>query len=123
MQINILDLKLIFLPNVILINSGNNVELIDSSTNIVECQLNYDSSFQDLEIVDEELYQKEDYFSKAPRIRRFIESKVIKLSPPPKIDNDHNLPMILTIGPMMTMGIMSAVTLVSTGMKLVSGTT
>lgn len=50
---------------------------------------------------------------KAPRIRRFYEPKTIKLSTPPRSDEDDQLPLALVIGPMLTMGIISAMTMVT----------
>jgi len=123
-QINIYNLKLIFLKNLLLIGNGNEtIEVIESNTHIKEYMIGNLEEIKNIEVEDEDLYQKEDYFSKAPRIRRFIETKVIKLSPPPKLENNQELPMILTIGPMMTMGIMSSVSLISVGKSLISGST
>lgn len=123
-QINIYGLKIIFLKGRILINCSNErLMVIENSANISNCMVDISSELKNIELEEQSLYKKEDYYSKSPRIRRFVENKVIKLSPPPKNDSNHELPIILTIGPMMTMGIMSAVSLVSTGSKLFSGQT
>ena len=63
---------------------------------------------------DVDLYDKKDYYSKSPRLRRIIETKNIKLSAPPRDGNSNEMPLILTVGPMFTMGIVSLVMLVNT---------
>ena len=78
---------------------------------------------KDLEFKDAELYTKEDYFSKSPRLRRVTETKHIDLSPPPREDTNKDLPMILTIGPMLTMGVMALVMLLNTANRLYLGET
>ncbi len=72
---------------------------------------------------DKELYDKNDYFSKAPRIRRIIESKEIRLSPPPPSQDSPELPLILTIGPMLTMGMMSFMNMFNVVNRIMSGET
>lgn len=70
-------------------------------------------SQENIEIRDTDLYNNDDFFMKAPRIRRFYEPKTIKLSTPPRSDEDDQLPLALVIGPMLTMGIISAMTMVT----------
>ena len=107
-QINIYGLKIIFLKGQMLINCPNERLMITENTaNISKCVIDVSSELKNLELEEQTLYRKEDYYSKSPRIRRYIETKIIKLSPPPKNDTNHELPIILTVGPMMTMGIMT----------------
>lgn len=121
-SINIYGLKIIFLKGLILINNlGGNVIVRDVDSRLSKYVFPSLESAKDIEIKDVNLYEKEYYFSKAPRIRRIIETKVIKLSPPPRDGSNSDLPMILTIGPMLTMGITSGVTLLSTITKISSG--
>lgn len=121
-QLNIYGLKIMFLPNLLLINNpGNRVKIDDIQSQIQYYYLNSDEKPKNVEFKDEELYKKDDYFSKAPRIRRIIETKEIRIDPPPRDSENQDLPLILTIGPMLTMGLTSAVTLVSTISKLYSG--
>lgn len=106
-KISIFSLKIIILQNIILINNPNNDDnLILSSSGLVIKEFNLDQN-DNLEIKDRDLYIKEEYFSKSPRIRRRIETKEIKMSPPPDTRPPEELPFILTIGPMLTMGLLS----------------
>ncbi|MBR2245851.1 MAG: type VII secretion protein EssC [Bacilli bacterium] len=52
---------------------------------------------------------------------RVIETKEIEFSQPPSSDKEKELPFLLTVGPMMTMGIMSVVTLVNVFGKIAQG--
>ena len=120
-QINIFGFKMIFLKELILLNNPNNMITINT-TSINEYGLNQDQDYQDLELKDVNLYEKEDYFTKTPRLKRTITTKQIQLSPPPKSEKSEKLPFLLTIGPMMTMGVMSGVMLYRSLSKLIDGT-
>ena len=117
--INIFGLKIIILSNTILINSHpNRLAINEQLAKIVKFNYPAQEQNQNIEIKDKELYSKEEYYSKSPRIRRIIETKYIELSQPPKTTENAELPLILTIGPMMTMGTMSIVTIVNTMTRL-----
>ena len=111
--------KLMFLDNLLFQNNpGGNVKVFAERAGIVSYDLPDGEEIRDFVVKDRDLYLDTDYFSKAPRIRRIIETATIKLSPPPHKDSLEDLPFILTIGPMLTMGIMSLVTLIDLGNKL-----
>ena len=120
-QINIFGFKIIFLKELLLMNNPNNMVNINT-TSINEYELNQDQDYQDIEIKDVNLYEKDDYYTKTPRLKRSITTKEIQLSPPPNSEKKDDLPPILTIGPMMTMGVMSGITLYRSLSKLIDGT-
>lgn len=123
-QINIYGLKIMLLNGMLLINNPQgNVIINVQSANIIPKKIVNDGEPQDFNIKDVDLYTKEDYFSKAPRIRRIIQTKMINLSPPPKPTGEDKMPLILTIGPMLTMGVISLVMLINTISKITSGIT
>ena len=118
-KINIYGLNIIILNDIFLINNPiNRVSINQTHANISKYEFRDYIEPQNVTIKDVNLYNKNDYFSKSPRIRRIIETKVIKLSPPPKPEGNTELPMILTIGPMLTMAITSGVTLINTVSKI-----
>lgn len=117
-QINIYHLKIVILPNIILIIGDNNILL----NNILKFNLK-NLAFQiddieDISIDDQQLYNKSDYYFKTPRLRRFIKTKDIKFSKPPVSNNSDEMPAILTLGPMFTMAIVSGVTVSNSIMNL-----
>ncbi len=114
-ELNIYGLKLMFLNGFLLLNNPHNtVTCNTASAKLSSYQLTYGNDPQDLEIKDAELYSKDDYFSKSPRIRRTIKTKEITLSPPPRQDKETEMPLLLTIGPMLTMGCVSLIMFLNT---------
>ena len=120
-KITIFSLEIILLKNMIFMNNpGNTVKIPNLDFGLLPYKDNDDEP-KNIIIQDKDLYDKKDYYSKSPRIRRVIETKKIKLSPPPSKNDNEELPFILTVGPMATMGIMSIVMLVNTIMRISNG--
>ena len=123
-QINIFGLKLTFFNGLLLINNPKNaIQISQTSAKISYYYLEPGQPPKNLEVKDIDLYSKDDYFSKSPRLRRVTETKEINLSPPPRQEAEKDMPFILTIGPMLTMGIMSLVILLNTANKIYIGDT
>jgi len=120
--INIYGLQIIVLNGILLMNNPMGKVKVTTS-NIFKKRLVNSEKPQEREMKEVDLYTKEEYFSKAPRLRRVIEKKIINLSPPPKSEGETQMPLILTIGPMMTMGIVSLVMVINTISKITAGTT
>ena len=120
--IHIYGLRIVFLNNLILINNPmNSINLNLNNTTLSKYNFPPESDYVDNEIKDRELYVKEDYFSKSPRIRRLIHTKEIEFSSPPKLEGERELPLLLTIGPMATMAILSGIRLASVISNIASG--
>ncbi len=122
-KINILNLKVIILSNIFIINNPNDIVNI----NILKAQIQEfkyaQEEYQNNEIKDIDLYKKDDYFTKSPRIRRIIEEKTIKLDAPPKQKESEKMPLILTIGPMLSMGVTSSMMVLNTIIQIGNGQT
>ena len=120
--INIFGFKIIFLNNKVLINNpGNNVVVGDLS-GLTLYLFENEKPNRNIHIEEKSLYEKKDYFSKSPRIRRIIETKDITLTPPPH-NSDDDIPMIMTIMPMIIMSLTSCVMIINVFTKLGSGET
>ena len=120
--LNIYGLKVVVLNGLILINNPmNSIQFNLTNTTLGQFKFPEGTEPQDEEIRDRELYTKEDYFSKSPRIRRLIKTKEIEFSAPPKAEGEKELPLILTIGPMATMAILAGVRLASVISNIASG--
>lgn len=112
-------LKIMFLYNMLIVNNPKGrVSINLQSAHIRTFNIPQDREPVDVVIKDKDLYDKDDFFSKSPRIRRFVETKKVELSPPPKKNENEELPLIMTIGPMLTMGITSIVTIGNTINKI-----
>ncbi len=75
---------------------------------------------KNIEVKNLELYSKNSYFSKPPRLRRMIHTKEIKLSAPPRDDSKDEMPIALVVGPMLTMGVMAGTMLLNTLLRISS---
>ena len=123
-SLNIYGLKLIFLNKYIIVICSNESYGIDfNETKLRGVSFNNISDEQNVVFKDKKLYDKKDYFLKSPRIRRVHEEKTIKLSQFPNTEGEKNLPLILTIGPMFTMGAVSFIMVTSTLQKIKVGET
>ena len=111
--IDVYGLRLTVLPKYLIVNNPNNMVSIDTAV-LTPYNLSDGGAESNLEVKDRDLYELSDYFSKAPRLRRSIETKVIKLDKPPEAEASQKQPLLLTLGPMFTMAITSMVTLGST---------
>ena len=123
-ELEIYGLRIIFLNGLILVNNvQNKLKLNMEGSGVINYLIPKESKTDNLEYKDVDLYNKEDYFSKSPRLRRIIETKTIKLSAPPRDDSGNDMPILLVIGPMLTMGIISISTVFQTIVNIKSGLT
>lgn len=76
------------------------------STTYDNMEEQYTESEEDL---DMKWYKEEDYFHKTPRFVSEIKEKEIKIDVPPAKEPENDMPVILTIGPMLTMSMSSMV--------------
>ncbi len=122
-QINIYGLKIAFLNEFLLLNDPLGlIRLNLSTTGLLSYSLTSGNDNPlDIEFKDIDLYKKEEYYSKSPRVRRTIKTKVIDLSAPPKLGGDGKMPLILTIGPMVLMGLTSGIMFVYNVTRVTSG--
>lgn len=69
---------------------------------------------------DKPLYTEADYFQKAPRINYIIEGAAVKIDEPPAPEKPPQQPLILTIGPQITMMLASGASIAVMVMTLTS---
>ena len=121
-KINIYGLELMFIQNMVIISYiDTKLMVFEERAGLARHTFNELEEPKNIEIKDIDLYNKNNYFSKSPRLRRSIETKKIKFDAPPSSAKDQELPMILVVGPMITMGATSVITLISTMTRIGSG--
>ena len=110
--------------NLLIVNNpAKSVEINTVSSNILPYQFP-EEKLENKETKEVELYSKKDYFSKSPRIRRVVEHKDFKLDNAPENKNDKdNIPLIITLGPMLSMGATSSMSLLNTIIQINNGQT
>ncbi len=104
----IMGLKIIVMEKSIIINNIGNYVKFDNNTftvehPIIQHQLEFDNPDEE----GIEFYKEDDYFYRAPRFKTKIEAVTISIDPPPSKEAEDKTPLIYTIGPMMTMAMMS----------------
>lgn len=110
----IMGLKLIVLGNTLTFNNPLNSVKFDKKVfgelpvreKIVIGEKNEDDR-------DVQLYDENEYFIRSPRFMEIIEEVPFTIDPHPSIQEPESMPLLLTIGPMMTMGSTSVVMLIS----------
>ena len=70
---------------------------------------------------DIKLFDKSKYFERPPRFKRKIENKIFNIDAPTQKEKQEEMPLIFTIAPMLTMGMMSLVSGVTALQKVLEG--
>lgn len=118
----IMGLRIIVINNYLLINNYNGNLTINSPL-LIKQKLNKENPIllETEENENLELYNENDYFSRSPRfVTSIIKEEISIDSPPTKVEEDE-MPVIYTIGPMITMAMSSAVTASVSIINVVNG--
>ena len=104
----IMGLKIIVMNNSLIVNNVAGFLRIDNGSfesfaPIIQKQVEFDNPDEE----QIEFYKEDDYFYRAPRFKTGIEPVNITIDPPPGMPEDDKTPAIFTIGPMLTMAMMS----------------
>ena len=119
----IMGLEIIAMKNGLIINNIPNHIKIDESTLVRESaiiQRQTEPDNPDEENV--EFYSEDDYFYREPRFKTGIEETVVAIDPPPAEEEEDKTPMIYTVGPMLTMAMMSMTTGFNAVQGIINGT-
>ena len=104
----IMGLKIIVMNDHIVINNVNNYVKFDSNTfSLISATVQEQTEFDNPDEEGIEFYKEEDYFYRAPRFKTKIEDVNIVIDAPPGKQEEDKTPAIYTVGPMMTMAMMS----------------
>lgn len=118
----ITGLKMVVLGNLIITN--NPFDRVKYSSDIFTL---YKKPTVVIEPTDEEknaeleVYEENDFFFRSPRFRTIIEKEEMVIDPPPGKEKQEEVPFIYTMGPMMTMGMSSILSLYNTIDSLSAG--
>lgn len=119
----IMGLKIIIIGDSLFINDPLGKVVCKNQKFVLHKEENYEIDTE-LEESDDaiEIYSEDDYFSRAPRITNLIECEKVKIDAPPAIQSKEEMPLILTLGSMLSMGAVMMVSMVSSIDGLASGT-
>lgn len=118
----IMGLKIVVLANQIIVNNplnsvSVNQTILKEKTTEQKTE-NIKTEEDELEI---NLYEENDYFVRMPRFTEILEPRNFKIDPHPNINEQEQTPLIMTLGPMLTMGTTSFVMLLVSFMSLQDG--
>lgn len=102
-MIYIMGLKIVVGYNFMAINNPNNLLTLNSSSLSEYTPQNKVERPEDVQV---ELPSKK-FFFRSPRFHREVEHSVIEIDAPPQREKEESVPLALTLGPSMTMGIAS----------------
>ncbi len=104
----IMGLKIIVMDQSIVINNiGNHVRFDNTTFEIENPIIQHQVEFDNKDEEGIEFYKEDDYFYRAPRFKTKIEDLILTIDPPPGKETEDKTPLIYTIGPMLTMAMMS----------------
>ena len=119
-EIFIAGVYIYYFGNIILVGS-NNITFNSMVLNKRLIKENPEKDYSSLIDKDIKLYNKDDYFQRPPRFKRKIETKVFNIDAPTQKEKEDEMPLIFTIAPMLTMGMMSLVTGITALQKVLEG--
>ncbi|MCM3585273.1 type VII secretion protein EssC [Mesobacillus maritimus] len=105
--ISIMGLRVIYNGKMLALNNPHHAVLLDR--NVFQPFVGEKPVVQEEEELDDFLIKEEnpDLFYRSPRFKRDIERKTIKIDPPPSQGNLEETPLMLMLGPSITMGMAS----------------
>lgn len=119
-------LRVIIVGSRIIINNPNNAVKIRSGniqTRQLEEDYNPNNNILNSSQTDVPLFSKDDYFFKAPRFNFIIEEETVDIDEPPEPIQENDMPVLLTVGPQLTMVSTSVLSMVSFLGSYLSGST
>ncbi len=104
----IMGLRIIVMKDSLIINNIGNLVRFDNSLfevmpPVIQKQVVQDNPDEE----GIEFFNEEDYFYKSPRFKTKIEDALITIDSPPAKEQEDKTPLIYTLGPMLTMAMMS----------------
>ncbi|MEH7115070.1 type VII secretion protein EssC [Neobacillus niacini] len=108
--ISIMGLRIIFNGQLLSLNNPHQLVFLDRNAFkpfvVDQLIVKQDDGLDDFFIEEEQ----DDLFFRSPRFKRDIERKTIKIDPPPQQNNTDETPLMLMLGPSITMGMASLFT-------------
>ncbi len=118
----IMGLKIIVMKESIIVNNvGSNLKIDNTAFDTMGTVIQKQTEFDNPDEEGIEFFKEDDYFYRAPRFKTGIEEVVIGIDPPPGREEEDKTPLIYTIGPMLTMAMMSMSMMYNTLSGIIDG--
>ena len=120
----IMGLKIIVMKDTLILNNISSYLKVDGSAfETVGPMIQKQTEFDNPDEEGIEFFKEDDYFYRAPRFKTGIEECIVGIDPPPAIQEEDKTPMIYTVGPMLSMAMMSMTTGYTSLVGVINGTT
>ena len=107
----IMGLKIIVMKDILILNNiPNYLKVRSDSFETVGTIIQKQTEFDNPDEEGIEFFKEDDYFYRAPRFKTGIEECNIVIDPPPGSEEEDKTPIIYTVGPMLSMAMMSMTT-------------
>ena len=107
-------LRVIFLNKMMIVyNKNNNLINMNVSFEIINNESIELKPIESLIPEDTPLYSKDDYYFKSPRFNSVVEEESVTIDEPPTPPEENDTPVLLTIGPQLTMVSTSVLSLIT----------
>lgn len=104
----IMGLKIVVMGEFIVVNNiGNLIQYDNNTFTVMEPIIQKQTEEETLEEESLEFFHEDDYFFRSPRFKSKIEPVNIIVEDPPAKEASNEMPMIYTVGPMLTMSMSS----------------
>lgn len=104
----------------LLVNNPNNLlEMNPLFTNVIPPKVEFQETNEELR--EDSLFMNQNYFYRTPYFYEALNKFILKIDAPPTRKEEDSTPAVLTIGPMLTMSMISVVMLMSTMKSVNSG--
>ena len=118
-MIDIYGIRIMLVSGKIFINNPLNQVLV--SSNLPVCSFSDRETIIDEEIENINMYKDTDYFLRSPRMRRTVQTLELGIDSPPQKENIPETPIIMTLGPMLTMGASSMISVSQAMVSIIDG--
>ena len=115
-------LKIIIIGKIFIISNPNGTVNINKNSFTLLPEEQAPNNIHPAILNDLPLYSKDDYFLKSSRFTSIVKEEIVKIDEPPAPIKPNDMPIILTIGPQLTMVCTSAITLFSYVTNYLEGT-
>ncbi len=117
--IDLYGIKIVLIYGKIFINNPNHDLTLNSK--LTKCDFSEKETVVDEEIEDINMYEDTDYFLRSPRMKKTIQTFEMSIDSPPGKEEMPEQSLLMTIGPMITMGASSFVSVINTIMMANTG--
>jgi len=118
-SVDLYGIKIVLIYGKIFINNPNHDLTLNAK--LTKCNFSEREEVSEEEIENISMYNDTDYFLRSPRMRKMIQTFEMSIDSPPQKEQMPETNLLMTIGPMITMGASSMISVVNTVQATATG--